>query len=264
MLPTINTIIIIIVSGTAIVAIIYAITIKVRQKLREGETLKYEFITIIAHKFRTPLTQVKWSAEDLLQGEKDPYRKQTISEILESNEKLIKLTANLIEMTDSRSASHSAYVFNKINLCDFVKASAENSKKMFGEKNIFFSVKCEDHTIQSNIDQTRLEFVLQTIFENACTYTPVGRTVQVTVKRSNKKAIINVKDDGIGIAPADMSNIFTKFFRAKNAQLVDTEGFGIGLYLSNSVVQHHGGHLNIHSEGVGKGTTLSVVLPIAK
>ena len=85
----------------------------------------------------------------------------------------------------------------------------------------------------------------------------------ISLARSGKKAMIAVTDTGIGIKRDDLQRIFSRFYRAKGAQLADTEGFGIGLSLARSIVNHHGGKIEAFSEGEGKGSAFTILLPIA-
>lgn len=233
-------------------------------KIRENEVLKYEFITIIAHKFRSPLTTTKWLLEGDLADETDPRKRESIVEMQRNTEKLISMTGTLIEMTDTDNESKSSYAFDTVNLCDFVKTITEANKNMFHEKNLFFSTKCEVAEVNAKVDKPRLEFVLQTLLENAVAYTPPGRNVDVTVGSDGRSGIIAVADNGIGIAPADISKIFTKFYRTKNAKDMDTEGFGVGLFLSQSIIRRHKGKLSVYSSGLNQGTVFTISLPIVK
>ncbi len=247
-----------------IVAIVVALAIAINfflRKIHEGETMKYEFITIIAHKFRTPLTTSKWLLENMMVEETDPHIKENFGDMKASNEKLISLTATLIELTNLDNENRSAYSWKNTRLCDFVKAVADTHKEMFHEKNIFFSQQCSDPDVEVSIDQPRMEFVLQTLFENACTYTPTGRNVDVVIAAEGRKAVIAVTDHGIGIERYDLPKIFSKFFRAENAKNIDTEGFGVGLYLAQSIVRRHKGKIRAYSAGIDQGSTFTITLP---
>ncbi|MDE2041358.1 MAG: HAMP domain-containing histidine kinase [Patescibacteria group bacterium] len=257
----------ILVAGLAIVIIallLAALANVIWKKLHEDENMKYEFITIIAHKFRTPLTTVKWLLENMLNDETDPQRRENFMDMKTSNEKLIALTGTLIELTNLDDETKSSYSFEKVSLCEFAKSVAEGHKDIFHEKNIFFSVQCPDPNALVSIDRPRMEFVLQTLFENACNYTPVGRNVDVYVGSQGGKAVLAVTDHGIGIDRADLPKIFTKFYRAANARSVDTEGFGVGLYLAQSITKHLGGRITASSAGIGQGATFTLTLPLAR
>ncbi len=249
------------------VAMVSSLSLALRliwKKMGMNEVLKYEFITIVAHKFRTPLTHIKWSTDELVKTEQDPYRKEAIQDIHRSNEKLIKLTNTLVEITDSENASSTVYVFERTDVCEFARKIGEEIKNEFHEKNVFFSIQCAPEPIFAKMDTQRMEFALQTILENAKNYTPPGKNVEVTVMREGHKALISVRDGGIGIDKKDIELIFTKFYRTENAKSADTEGFGVGLYLARAIVKRHKGTIDIYSEGIGLGSTFTIVLPLAR
>ena len=230
-------------------------------KLRENKTLKYEFITIIAHKFRTPLTHVKWSTDNLLSEETDPYKKQSLADIHQSNERLIELTGTLIELADSDSKVKAGYKFERLPFCELARQTGDALKDSFHEKNIFFSVECPTDDIFVKADKTRFGFALQALLENALNYTQPGKNVNVIVSSTHRKAVVSVEDHGIGIDAKDMERIFSKFYRAENARKADTEGVGVGLYMARSIVRRHRGKIEVYSAGVGQGSTFKIVLP---
>jgi signal transduction histidine kinase len=234
------------------------------KKLRENESMKYEFITIIAHKFRTPLTQIKWTTEGLITDEQDPYKKQQLADVHESNENLIKLTGTLVELTDAAGKGQSSYNFERLNLCELAHDAMESSKKAFHEKNLFMSLSCSADEIPVKADKPRIDFVIGTLMENACSYSPPGRNIGVDISVYKKKAVLSVTDNGIGIDGHDLPKMFTKFFRTREAQSMDTEGLGVGLYLARTIVKRHDGSIEAYSEGLGRGSTFSLILPLVK
>ena len=250
--------------GLIILFIIAYIARVIFNKIKLYETMKYEFITIIAHKFRTPLTQIKWIVEASLPGETDSFKKESLDSINKSTETLIGLTNTLVEITDSANKVLAVYSFEKLNICEIISKITGSLKDRFHEKNIFFGITCAETEIFVKGDKARLEFVLQTVIENTINYSPVGSNVEVTISKEKSKVVIYVIDQGIGIKAEDLPHIFTKFFRTSNAQAMDTEGFGVGLFLAKSVVKRHNGEINVFSKGVGKGSTFSISLPLAK
>lgn len=253
--------IIILATSVALVAIIaFFVARHIMRKLRETETLKYEFISIIAHKFRTPLTHVKWLIDAMAADEQDSYKKENMTEIQKSNQHLIDLTGTLVELTDTGRSSKVLYNNERLSICELTRTVAESMKNSFHEKNIFFSVQCAVEDIMVNADRARMEYVLQTILENAYTYTPPGRNVDVAVGVEGRTAYVSVTDNGIGIAQNDLPKIFTKFYRTQAAQRADTEGFGVSLYLAQTIMKKQRGSIQAYSAGEGKGTTFVVAL----
>ena len=256
-----------VITGVVVVGLILVLLALVAngfwRKVRDTERMKYEFITIIAHKFRTPLTTTKWLLENMTVSETDSTVKENFTDLQKSNERLIALTGTLIELTNLEAENKTLYKLAKTSLCQFVAEVAENYKDMFHEKNIFLSLQCGDPDLIVWLDKQRMEFVLQTLLENAIAYTPTGRNVEVTVAREGRHGVVAVSDHGIGIAKEDIPRLFTKFFRAKNAQNVDTDGFGVGLFLAQSVVRRHKGKIKAYSAGLDQGSTFTLSLPRA-
>lgn len=242
-----------------IVALIYFLV----RSGRKSDSFKNEFITIIAHKFQTPLSQIKWLTETLYSNETDPYRSENLRDLSGANQQLIDLTGTLIEMTDSEASSRASYNFEITDMCQLVKKVADSLKTAFHEKNIFLSFQCQTPNIMVKIDKTRMEFAIQVLLENARTYTPIGRRVDVSVSNDGHKVAVTVADQGIGIEPEDMKKMFMKFFRTAGAQSIDTEGFGVGLYLARSIVKQHHGKILVQSAGRNMGSTFAIVLPAA-
>ena len=251
--------------GAVLVAlVVFLIGFLLWRKLHQNEALKYEFITIIAHKFRTPLSRIKWLLGDLVKSEPDSFKRENLVSLQKENENLVKLIDTLVQLTDAPGTEKLSYKFERIDLCEFVRAVFETANRSFQEKNISVSINCPEQNVFVKVDRSRMEFVITTLLDNACLYTPPGRTAAVTVTAKWRKAAISVMDDGIGISPLDMQRMFTRFFRAKNAQTVDTEGLGVALYLADSIVKRHHGRLNAFSAGTNTGSTFSVILPRVK
>ncbi len=248
----------------AITIILIAIVVIILRKLRENEVMKKEFITIVAHKFRTPLTQTRWLTETLLADEKDAYKRENLAQMQRVNKGLIDLTGTLIELTESSNGSKSSYTFEKLDISALVKLVGDSMRESFKEKNISLGFQCPPEPLIVKMDKGRIEFVLQTLITNALTYTPTGRTVSVAVTHGGGKVAISVTDQGIGIEKNDIPHLFSKFYRADNAQRTDPEGFGVGLYLAQSIIRRHKGKIEVYSGGVDKGSTFTIYLSEAR
>jgi len=248
---------------TAVLAVSAVILIALMIKVRMTARAKAEFVGIIAHKFRTPLTSVRWTVEDLIKTEQDNLRKQNLMTIEVLNRQLINLTNTLIEVAESGHGKRKAFTFETVLLAVLINEKVEWLKKEFSVKNISFTVECEDPAIKVSVDKQRFEFVLNTVLQNSCIYTPVGGKVDVQLAQRGSKAYIVVADNGIGIPKNELHGVFKEFHRSQNAQQFDTEGLGVGLYLARTIINRLGGKIAVHSEGVGKGTVVTIKLPAA-
>jgi signal transduction histidine kinase len=197
----------------------------------------------------------------MIKSEPDSFRRENLVKLWKENENLVKLINILAELTDAPGTEKSSYKFERLDLGEFVNTVLRATSRSFQEKNIHASVDCATPNIFIRADRTRMEFVLSTLLKNACLYTLTGRNVTIAITAKRRKAIVSVIDDGIGINPIDMTHIFSRFFRAKNAQTMDTEGLGVSLYLASSITKRHHGRLNAFSAGLNTGSTFSIILP---
>jgi signal transduction histidine kinase len=102
--------------------------------------------------------------------------------------------------------------------------------------------------------------VLSNLLENAIKYSPENSKILITSEEVDNKVVLQVSDQGMGIDPEDLPNIFMKFFRSKNAKSSPVKGSGLGLYLAKYFVELHGGSISVES-ALGQGTTFTVELP---
>ncbi len=232
-------------------------------KLKEVDILKYEFITIVTHKFRTPLTHIKWSAEELAEAQTKEEKKQALADIWHSSEKLMELTNVLIGASDDEN---SEYVYTKTttNLEGVINIVVSQFKPKYNNKQVGINFIVLGETPTVNIDQKRFKFVLFTLLDNALLYTPKLGRVHIILETVGKKAILSIKDSGKGIDKKTLPYIFSRFYRSTQAKIVDTEGVGVGLFISKKIVERHNGTIKVFSEGNGAGTTFVIKLPIVK
>ncbi len=231
-------------------------------KMRELDTLKYEFITIVTHKFRTPLTRIKWSVETLKLDESQEERDIATNEIKHSAQKLVDLTDMLVDLNRMSGISYQ-YRFEIVNLNTVVQEVYDSSKKRIDEKDLKYNFSFDDAFSKVVVDKQRFVFVLQILFENAISYTPSNGKIEVDIKRDQNGTVFSISDTGIGISEQELPYIFSKFYRSRKAKLIDTEGMGIGLFMSRRVIEHHGGRIWITSKGPNLGSTIFISLPEA-
>jgi two-component system sensor histidine kinase VicK len=131
------------------------------------------------------------------------------------------------------------------------------------KKNIDLSVDMPEKLKPVYMDEDKIILVLRNLLDNATKYTPENGKVKVTVTEEEGYLTVAVRDDGIGIPQKELGRTFSKFFRAANAQRVETEGSGLGLYIAKNIVNKHKGKMYVDSVE-GRGTTFSFSLPYKK
>ncbi|MDD5165570.1 MAG: HAMP domain-containing sensor histidine kinase [Candidatus Pacebacteria bacterium] len=247
-----------------LLVIVTLIEIQLWRKRKKKEVVQHEFISIIAHKFRTPLTQVKWLVETALTSEKDAYKQKDLKDIKESNDKLIVLMETLISLTNNDKDDRTTYELERTDIYDFVHSISEEMRPLFQEKNISFSVQSTRPDLAVKINRTGMKFVIQALLHNSYAYSHPGREVRVIITKHFGKIRISFIDSGIGIEAQDLSKVFSKFYRSENAERMDTEGFGVSLFISTSIVSRNNGSLRAYSAGIEQGSVFRLTLPRIK
>lgn len=232
------------------------------RKIREADFLKYEFIDVITHKFRTLLTAIKWSSESLIESVPENLKGE-VSHIQKSTNSLVDLT-NLLANLSITSEKTFGYNFIKLDLNSLIENVIFECSEKIKAKDITL-LSLPHSTILVLVDEQKINFVFQTLFDNAISYTGQGGKISIEISFPNEKdAVVKITDTGIGIGESEIKFIFTKFYRTESSKKTDTEGMGIGLYLAQRIIEKHDGKIWVKSEGNGKGSSFFVSLPICK
>lgn len=242
---------------------IFFISIIMWRRLKEVDILKYEFINIVTHKFRTPLTYIRWSLETLKKLPLNNEGKDSVKNIEIAKNKLSELTELLVETARDEDSGFE-YYGEKIQLSDAVESEIGKLKDQLPANNIYFKMPAKAESPLVLVDRRRFGFVIQTLIENAVTYARNSGRVEVTVRKEPKWGVVEVRDWGVGIEPNELPFIFNRFYRSQEATRINTEGMGIGLFVSKTIVNRFGGKIYVKSEGRGKGSCFSVFLPLIK
>ena len=230
------------------------------RRLRELDALKYEFITVVTHKFRTPLTYVKWALENLLEKKLPQDEKQLLAQIDESNKKLVRLTDVLVSAARADDSGY-RYVFTPISASELLGGVVSGLREKFRARSVSLNFSEDSRLGKINGDSGRLSFVFQVLLLNSLLYTPKGGSVHVALRSQDSGILVRVQDSGIGITREESPRIFQKFFRGSRAKLADTEGLGIGLFIARSIISRHHGKIWFESAGESRGATFFVTLP---
>jgi signal transduction histidine kinase len=236
--------------------------LKEEQKIRK---MQNEFVALVSHEFKTPL-QIIDSTRELLTRKlkahniKDESIDKSLEKIKSGIQRmngLIHSTLNLAKMENSDNAIK--VELEIFDLKKFILDIIEKNSNLATNKNIKVLTKIDELPSQFHGDPKLLEHSFTNIISNAIKYSKNDTTVRILAKANPKKVAIKIIDQGMGIPKDDISQIGTKFFRAKNT--LSVAGTGIGLYLTKHFVELHGGSVLIESE-VDVGTSVTVTLPI--
>lgn len=233
------------------------------ERQEEISRLKSEFISIAAHQLRTPLSVEKWAYRAVLDGELGAVPKAQ-HEILEkaymANESMIRLVHNLLDVARIEEGRF-GFKFDRVDFIEFLKKLVDEKALFAKNKNVklVFNPRVGGEVFIS-ADADRLAIAIGNIVDNAIRYTASGGRVELSLDADEQFAKLSIRDTGIGIAKEEQARLFTKFYRGSNVVHLETEGTGLGLFITKNIIAGHHGEIVFYSEE-GRGTTFNIKLP---
>jgi len=229
------------------------------------ERMKTDFIHRASHELRTPIATMVLMAE-LIDEDIAPGKKAECWEIMKDELDHQRQLVETLLMAGSIENKRCGYRLRQLDLSDLVRRAVRTLQPLAGKRKQSLSVDDEAASkgpaLLVHADETAMMQVLVNLVNNAITFTPEGGAVKVAVKRTQSRICVTVSDNGMGIPAEDLPNLFTRFFRASNAIKEEIQGTGIGLYIVRSVIEEHGGTIQVQSR-LGNGSTFEVCLPAA-
>ena len=231
------------------------------ERLREADRMKDEFVALISHDLRTPLTSIIGYAELALEDELDEDARNYVEVIGRNADRLLVLVNDLLFVARLQ-AGELALEHGDVDLGTIVRETLQAQRPRAAAKGI--SLTCALESVPPlHADRGRLLQVLDNLVSNALKFTPDGGSVHLSLECSNGTVRLEVADTGIGIAPADQRKLFQRFFRAESAVERQLPGTGLGLYVSRVIAEAHDGSLTVRSD-LGRGSTFRLELPLAR
>lgn len=233
------------------------------QSMRAADRAKDEFIAIISHELRTPMTSILGWTRMLALGGLD---EQTKSEALDALERSTLAQAKLIEdlLDESRIAAGKLRLeLRALHLRTVLSNAISQARPAAEAKQISLTADCgDDDRYDVFADPARLQQAIGNLLGNGIKFTPEGGTVTVRLRRKEADAVIEVSDSGQGIAPALLPHIFERFRQGDDSAAERQSGLGLGLSITRHIVEMHGGSVSVSSPGQGKGATFTIHLPL--
>ena len=232
-------------------------------KVAESNRVKSQFISIVSHQLRSPVSIFKWTLEALEHAIKNPQMKTETDHYLESlaeaTQKMIRIVNTLLDVTRIESHTLSLQKDN-VSIADLAKKISKDFSRYAETSHVTLAVDVDEDILPLSTDRQRIQMVMETLIDNAIRYSTKG-TVAISLKRDGASIRFTVRDSGIGIPAPQQKFIFQKFFRAANTLQYQTEGTGIDLYISHYIIEALGGGMYFTSEE-NKGSTFWFILPI--
>jgi len=220
-----------------------------------AERNRQEFTANVTHELKTPLQSIIGSAELLENGLVKPEdTARFVGNIRKEATRLVSLINDIIRLSQLDENNEPAT--ETVELTEVAKEVVEVLTASATKRNVTLSIEGEPQTIFGV--RRYIYEIIYNLCDNAIRYNVDGGKVTITIGKDNGRAVVSVKDTGIGIAPEHQSRIFERFYRVDKSHSKETGGTGLGLSIVKHAVQYHSGKVTLESE-VGKGTTITVV-----
>ena len=231
------------------------------EELRRLSALRADFVSLVSHELRAPMASVVGSAQTLRQRwrELNPDQRESFLALISSEtERLAALVADVLD-TSRIDAGTFTYRFADIDLGALVRDSVAGLSLTQDEVSVVADIHSELPSVRG--DRDRLQQVLTNLLDNAVKFSPAGEEVRVSAFQQDSRVRIEVSDRGPGVPPDQQRLIFEKFGRGKTTSSPGTPGTGLGLYIARSIVEAHGGVLEV-SSWPDAGATFTLSLPV--
>ena len=248
---------------TTILFIIAFVMTRSFERLAEASRMKSEFINIISHQMRSPLTNIKWTFELLTSKEMEmPSGKveEYLNNVKENIARMVELIDDLLIVSKIEQGTFPV-LRKEISPENLIKELVSRYKVFAEASHIELNFYSQKNLPEVFTDPSLFKIVVENLIDNAIRYTKGKGNVEIGLERREKDLFFKIKDSGVGIPKKEQGHIFQKFFRAENILKERTRGSGLGLYVCKSIIEKLGGRIWFESKE-GKGTTFYFTLPI--
>lgn len=235
-------------------------------ELQQLSDMKSMFVSVAAHELRTPLTSINGFVELLLDEDSGPLtgnQREYLGIVQSSAHRLLTITNNLLDVTRIETG-RIELVLQPCDLPALVEATVTEFRPQLENKSQHLTLRAEASLPAALCDKTRAAQIIGNLLSNASKYTPSGGLIAINIVPAQEEGFLQVSviDNGIGIAGEEQPKLFKRFFRAQSSALVKASGAGLGLHITRSLVELHGGRIWFESE-LDRGSAFHVTFPIA-
>jgi len=231
---------------------------------KELEEAKDDFLMTAAHQLRAPLTAMRWTIESMV-GQSIPKAfKDKLMGMYENNQQMIRAVNELLDIAriiQGKLPSHP----ETVDLIPLVKQTIKKHEEFAKRRKVHLHLTTETPQARTFVDPKHFTDTIGNMISNAIKYSSAENDVTIAIKRLPSHVAISVTDHGIGVPPNEQKKIFTKFYRASNAKIMDAQGPGLGLFIIKSYTEGWGGEVKLVSPVADDlGTEISITVPVKK
>jgi signal transduction histidine kinase len=231
--------------------------------IQEANRLKTEFVSMVSHELRTPLTSIQGYAELMLEDEQiSEEQRESLTLVKKNADRLLGLINDLLDLSRMEAGRLDLHR-TSLNLARLIPEIAGSLRPLIEAKRQRLRLDLGEALPAVWADQDRVTQILTNLISNAHKYTMVEGSITVAARRDDGFVRVDVSDTGIGLSAEDQAQLFTKFFRAHDRSPHAGRGTGLGLVITRSLVELHGGRITV-SSAPGQGSTFSFSLPALK
>jgi signal transduction histidine kinase len=235
-----------------------------QERLQREHQRKDEFLAMLAHELRNPLAPISSAAQLLRMLFKDEPRIKQAAEVIARQ--VSHMTHLVDDLLDVSRVTRGLVTINKteVELGAVLREAVEQVVPVIEARKHRLTLDTASHPLLVNGDRTRLIQVAANLLNNAAKYTPDGGALRVSLQQEGAGAVLRVQDNGIGIGPDLLPEVFDLFTQGQRTPDRAQGGLGLGLALVKKLVELHGGAVEAHSEGLGRGSTFVIRLPLLR
>jgi signal transduction histidine kinase len=229
---------------------------------KQVDMAKSEFVALATHQLRTPIAAIRWNVELLERSVRDTTtekQKNYFEKINRNVSRMLALINDFLSVSKLETGTF-ATTIETINVREYLETIIDEYQQALTEKQINLLRSFEPAEVELNTDTRLFHIITSNLLSNAVKYVQANATIQLSYVVTESNCTLTISDTGIGIPTEQLERLFTKFFRASNAQLHKAEGTGLGLYIVKESVEILGGTIEVNSVE-NQGTTFVVNLP---